>query len=72
MLFGSTDDGGEGYLLVIGLPQTVFDVAITVRGEGQVVVLDNVFFIDSSKSRLFSRPLEFREGDAPWCWIMKW
>jgi hypothetical protein len=44
VLFGSTDDGGEGYFLMIGLPQTVFDVAVIVRGEGDVLVLDNVFF----------------------------
>jgi len=57
---------------MIGLPQTVFDVAIIVRGEWEVLVLDNVFFIGSSKSRFFSRPLEIREEDALWYWIMKW
>ena len=62
MFLDSTDDRGEGYFLMIGHPQTVFDVAIIVRGEGQVLVLDNVFFIDSSKSRFFSRLLEIREG----------
>jgi len=44
VLFGSTDDGGEGYFLMIGLPQTIFDVAVIVRGERDVLVLDNVFF----------------------------
>jgi len=32
VLFGSTDDGGKGDLLVIGLPQTIFDVGVIVRG----------------------------------------
>jgi hypothetical protein len=45
VLFGSTDDRGEGYFLMIGLPQTVFDVAIIVKGEWEVLVLDNVFFV---------------------------
>jgi hypothetical protein len=44
MLFSSTDDGGEGYFLMIGLPQTIFDITVIVRGERDVLVLDNVFF----------------------------
>ena len=44
VLFGSADDRGERYFLVIGLPQTIFDVAVIVRGERDVLVLDNVFF----------------------------
>jgi hypothetical protein len=44
VLFGSTDDSGEGYFLVIGLAQTIFDVGVIVRGERDGLVLDNVLF----------------------------
>jgi hypothetical protein len=32
ILFGSADDGRKRYLLVIGLPQTIFDVAVIIGG----------------------------------------
>jgi hypothetical protein len=32
ILFGSADDGRKRYLLVIGFPQTIFDVAIIIGG----------------------------------------
>ena len=44
MFFGSTDDGRKGYLLVIGLSQTIFDVAVIIGGQRDVLVLNNVFF----------------------------
>jgi len=52
LLFGSADDGGEGYLLVIGLSQTIFDVGVIVRGERDVLVLDNVFFDGEFKEQI--------------------
>ncbi len=57
VLFGSTDDGGEGYLLVIGFPQTIFDVSVIVRGERDVLVLDNVFFYGEFKEQILLKGL---------------
>jgi hypothetical protein len=57
VLFGSTDDGGEGYFLMIGLPQTIFDVGVIVRGERDVLVLDNVFFDGEFKEQILLKGL---------------
>jgi hypothetical protein len=57
VLFGSADDGGEGYFLVIGLPQTIFDVGVIVRGERDVLVLDNVFFDGEFKEQILLKGL---------------
>jgi len=57
MLFGSTDDGRKGYLLVIGLPQTIFDVAVIVGGQRNVLVLDNVFFDGELKEQILLKDL---------------
>jgi hypothetical protein len=57
MLFGSTDDGGKGYLLAIGLPQTIFDVGVIVRGQRDVLVLDNVFFDGEFKEQILLKGL---------------
>ena len=52
VLFGSTDDGGKGYLLVIGIPQAIFDVGVIVRGQRDILVLDNVFFDGEFKEQI--------------------
>ena len=57
VLFGSTDDGGEGQFLVIGLPQTIFDVGVIVRGERDVFVLDNVLFNGEFKQQILLKGL---------------
>jgi len=57
MLFGSTDDGRKGYLLVIGLPQTIFDVAVIIGGQRDVLVLDNVFFDGEFKEQILLKGL---------------
>ena len=57
VLFGSADDGGERYFLVIGLPQTIFDVGVIVRGERDVLVLDNVFFDGEFKEQILLKGL---------------
>jgi hypothetical protein len=57
VLFGSADDGGERYFLVIGLPQTIFDVGVIVRGERDVLVLDNVFFNGEFKEQILLKGL---------------
>ena len=57
VLFGSADDGGEGYFLVIGLPQTIFDVAVVIGGQRDVLVLDNVFFDGEFKEQILLKGL---------------
>jgi hypothetical protein len=57
VLFGSADDGGERYLLVIGLPQTIFDVGVIVRGKRDVLVLDNAFFNGEFKEQILFKGL---------------
>jgi hypothetical protein len=57
VLFGSADDGGEGYFLVIGLPQTIFDVGVIVRGKRGILVLDNVFFDGEFKEQILLKGL---------------
>jgi hypothetical protein len=57
VLFGSTDDGGERYFLVIGLSQTIFDVGVIVRGERDVLVLDNAFFNGEFKEQILLKGL---------------
>jgi hypothetical protein len=52
VFLGSADDSGERYFLVIGLPQTIFDVSVIVRGERNVFVLDNVFFNGKLKEQI--------------------
>jgi hypothetical protein len=65
MLFGSADDGGKGYFLVIGLPQTIFDVAVIVRGQRDVLVLDNVFFDGEFKEQMLFKGLgDSGRGDS--------
>jgi hypothetical protein len=44
MLFGTINDGGQGDLLMVGCTQAIFDIAVIVTGEGNFLVLDNVFF----------------------------
>lgn len=57
VLFGSTDDGSEGYFLVIGLLQTIFDVGVIVRAERDVLVLDNVFFNGEFRDQILLKGL---------------
>jgi hypothetical protein len=42
---------------VIGLPQTIFDVGVIVRGERDVLVLDNVFFDGEFKEQIVLKGL---------------
>jgi len=44
MLFGSTNDGRQGNLLVIFIPQVVFDKAVVIRLQGDLFVLDDSLF----------------------------
>jgi hypothetical protein len=44
MLFGSTNDGSQGNLLVIFIPQVVFDKAVVIRLQGDLFVLDDSLF----------------------------
>ncbi len=57
VLFGSTDDSGKGQFLVIGLPQTILDVGVIVRGKRDVLVLDNVFFDGELKEQILLKGL---------------
>jgi hypothetical protein len=57
MFFGSTDDGGKGYLLVIGLPQTILDVGVIIRSQRDVFVLDIVFIDREFKEQIFLKGL---------------
>ncbi len=57
VLFGSTDDGGERYFLVIGPSQAIFDVGVIVRGERDVLVLDNAFFNGEFKEQILLKGL---------------
>ena len=42
--FGSADDGGQGYFLMMGLPQSVFDVAVIVRLQRNFLILNDFLF----------------------------
>jgi hypothetical protein len=42
--FGSADDGGEGYFLMTGLPQSVFVVAVIVRLQRDFLILNDLPF----------------------------
>jgi hypothetical protein len=54
MLFGSANNGGQGELLTICLPQAVLDKAVVVRLQGDLFVLDDSFF-----NRQFSQEILF-------------
>jgi hypothetical protein len=42
---------------VVGLPQTIFDVGVIVRGQRDVLVLDNVFFDGEFKEQILLKGL---------------
>jgi hypothetical protein len=44
VVFGTPDDSGEGYFLMTGIPQSVFDVAIIVRLERNFLILNDLLF----------------------------
>ena len=44
MLFSTMDDRVQGDLLTIGLPQTVFDIAVVISGQRDFLVPNDLLF----------------------------